>query len=359
VNRLPFLDWTRGLAVLIMIQCHAFNSFARPEVRSQGAYQLSQFVGGMAAVLFLFLAGVTLAFQMDRLDRRGVAAFGRFSRMLRRAGYILGMAFLFRIGNSVFTIPFPPMKVLWKVDILNCMGLAMVVMAAAALFPPAARTRAAALAGIGIAFASPLASMVDWSGVPWLVRDYLAPDRIRFSYFPWASYLAFGLSAGAALRGMVRPEVENRMQWALIAGAGLILGGRYFSNLPYSLYAKSEFWLDSPALVLIRLGVILVILAAAFLWTEFGARPGWSWVQSLGKTSLMVYWVHVMLVYGWAAGRWKGGLTIPQTAVVTAGVIALMVALSAARLRWKEIDTLLRPSPARRSDSRPSPAPTA
>ena len=54
-----------------MIQCHAFNSFARLDVRGQGAYQLSQFVGGMAAVLFLFLAGVTFGFQMDRLDRKG------------------------------------------------------------------------------------------------------------------------------------------------------------------------------------------------------------------------------------------------------------------------------------------------
>ncbi|MGD0168065.1 MAG: hypothetical protein ABSC51_12395, partial [Gaiellaceae bacterium] len=29
VKRFPFLDWMRGLAVVIMIQCHVFNSFAR------------------------------------------------------------------------------------------------------------------------------------------------------------------------------------------------------------------------------------------------------------------------------------------------------------------------------------------
>jgi hypothetical protein len=39
----------RGLAVIIMIQCHVFNSFARMDVREGGPYVLSQFVGGMAA----------------------------------------------------------------------------------------------------------------------------------------------------------------------------------------------------------------------------------------------------------------------------------------------------------------------
>ena len=110
MKRLPFLDWTRGLAVLIMIQWHSFNSFTRMDLREGGPYMLSQFVGGMAAVLFLFLAGVTFAFQMDKLDRQSVPAFGRLKSLLRRAGYILIMAFLFRITNSVFRYPARPGK---------------------------------------------------------------------------------------------------------------------------------------------------------------------------------------------------------------------------------------------------------
>ena len=61
MKRFAFLDWTRGLAVVIMIQCHAFNSFVRPDLRHSGPYVYSQFVGGMAAPLFLFMAGMTLA----------------------------------------------------------------------------------------------------------------------------------------------------------------------------------------------------------------------------------------------------------------------------------------------------------
>ncbi len=330
-----------------MIQCHAFNSFARPESRSAGPYVLSQFVGGMAAVLFLFLAGVTFAFQMDRLDRKGLPPMARLRSMLRRAGYILGIAFLFRISNSLCTFPLPPLKVLFKVDILNCMGLAMAVLAFAALCPAPHRTMLAALAGLSVAAAAPLASAADGSALPWLVRDYFVPDFKRFAFFPWASYLAFGVAGGAALRGIPPPRLDGAMQWCLITGCGLVLGGRYAADLPYSLYSTSNFWLNSPLLILIRLGIILLILAAAYLWTCYGSGTGWSWVRSLGQTSLLVYWVHVLLVYGWLLARWKKALTLPQTALLTAGIVALMVALSAARLRWKT----------RRAKPAPLPAP--
>ncbi|HWB99072.1 MAG TPA: heparan-alpha-glucosaminide N-acetyltransferase domain-containing protein [Bryobacteraceae bacterium] len=335
MNRLPFLDWTRGLAVLIMIQCHAFNSFARLDTRQEGPYVLSQFVGGMAAVLFLFLAGVTFAFQMERLDRHGAPPLARLRSMLRRGGYILGIALLFRISNSIFTIPFPPFQTLLKVDILNCMALAMLVFALLALTPAGSRARLSALLGLAVAVAAPLVSAADSESIPWLVREYLVPGRSRFAFFPWASYLAFGLAAGTTLRRLAPGRVETSLQWSLIAGFGLILVGQYFSNIPYSLYAKSQFWLDSPSLIIIRLGIILVILAGAYLWTEYVAGTGWSFVQSLGKTSLLVYWVHVILVYGWLLRHWKKALTIPQTSAVTMGIVGLMVLLSVAWLRWK------------------------
>jgi peptidoglycan/LPS O-acetylase OafA/YrhL len=108
------------------------------------------------------------------------------------------------------------------------------------------------------------------------------------------------------------------------------------ANLPYSVYAHSDFWRNSPALILIRVGISLLLLAGAYLWTQFGARAGWSWMQNLGKTSLLVYWVHVMLVYGDIVKPLKRALTVPQAALATVVVTMLMVALSETRLRWKE-----------------------
>ena len=57
-------------------------------------------------------------------------------------------------------------------------------------------------------------------------------------------------------------------------------------------------------------------------------------MQTLGKTSLMVYWVHVVLVYGRLFEPWKKVLPVRRVTAVTVGVTMLMFVLSIARLRW-------------------------
>jgi uncharacterized membrane protein len=334
-KRMPFLDWTRGIAVLIMIQCHVFNAYTRTDLRQDGPYVLSQFIGGMAAPLFLLLAGITLAFQMDRLDRRQASAGCRYVGALRRAGYVLTLAYLFRFSNWIFALPLPSWRIMLRVDILNCMGFAMAVLAVSAIWPAALRARFMAAAGFTIASLSPVMNALDWNGVPTVVHDYLVPSHLSFAFFPCAAYVAFGISAGTILKRMVVERMERTMQWGLLTGLTMVAAGQYFSTIPYSIYTKSNFWTDSPALVIIRVGLMLAILAAAFLWTEYGSGNRWSWVQTLGKTSLMVYWVHVVLVYGRLFEPWKKSLPVGGVTAVTAGVMLLMLALSVARLRWK------------------------
>ena len=140
----------RGLAVLIMFECHTFNSFARLDVRNGGPYVLSQFVGGMAAPLFLFMAGMTFGFQMESLERRQPNRWRRWLVALRRAGYIMAIAFAFRICNWIASMPRPEIAEITKVDILNSMALAMGAFAAAALFDGKHRVRFALAGALGL-----------------------------------------------------------------------------------------------------------------------------------------------------------------------------------------------------------------
>jgi len=327
----------RGLAVVIMIQCHVFNSFAAQSVREGGPYVLSQFIGGMAAPLFMFMAGMTLAFQMDSQDRKQRAPLQRWFAALRRAGYVWGIAYLFRLTNCLASIPRVDWHEFTKVDILNCMGLSMAVFSAAAALDGRVRARWVTLGALAVAAASPLIANIEWGNTPALIQEYLAPGhgRGRFAFFPNAAYIGFGLAAGTIVRHTVAERVERLMQWSVLAGLVLVIGAQYFSNIPYSVYTKSNFWTDSPTLILIRTGIALLILAGCYLWTEYVAAAGWSWMQVLGKNSLMVYWVHVMLVYGNIVRPLKQNLGIGQTALATAAVSALMVALSEAWLRRK------------------------
>ena len=170
----------------------------------------------------------------------------------------------------------------------------------------------------------------------------MAPDYNTFGFFPWAAYMAFGMSAGSLIRLLKYEQYDRVMQWAAMLGIALILTARYFANLPFSIYPKSEFWLDSPAQVLIKLGATLLILAVAYVWTQYGAASGWSWVRQFGTTSLLVYWVHIELVYG----RWlpwcKNNLDVPQTVVAAVVVIILMLFLAVVKTYRKDIGEYLR-----------------
>jgi uncharacterized membrane protein len=336
VKRFPFLDWMRGLAILLMIQCHTFNAYAHPDVRQSGTYILSQFVGGMAAPLFLFMAGMTLAFQMERTAKRERGRMARWVAALRRGGYVLGIAYLFRMSNCVAMLPHPDWNELTKVDILNCMGVSMLAVAAVGVFDLKDRVRSSLLLAAAIAAASPIVANLPWGGTPSLVQEYIAPGHGRghFAFFPNAAYVAFGVAAGSLVRAGV-DGFDRLMQWWVLAGLALMFAGEYFSNLPYSMYTKSDFWSDSPTLIAIRCGIALLLTAGSYLWTEYGAAPRWSWMQTLGKNSLMVYWVHVMLVYGDMIRGLKGTMSIPATAFATAVVTALMLAMSVVWLWWK------------------------
>src|SRR5581483_8732650 len=168
----------RGLAVVIMIQCHAVNSYARMEIRNDGPYVLSQFVGGMAAPLFLFMAGMTLAFQMDSLERKEPARLKRWLISLRRAGYILLLAFLFRGSNWLLSFPKGTLQEMLKVDILNCMGVALMALSVLAIFDSGGRARYGLAAGFAIAGLAPVMSNLNWSGLPPLLPEYLVPIQI-------------------------------------------------------------------------------------------------------------------------------------------------------------------------------------
>ena len=335
-TRLRFLDWTRGLAACIMLQGHVTHSFMKDDLRSGSVYTLSQFLGGLTPALFLFLTGVTLAFLMDSQEKKSLSPFDRVVGVLKRSRYLFMIAFLFRIQLWVFGLPHSPWTTMLKVDILNCMGLAVAVLSFMSVFRTADRVRLCAILGVAIAAASPLVSGMNWTGIPGAIKDYIAPDYLAFPFFPWASFVAFGVSAGSILRLVPKENYGRLMQWSTLAGLVLVTGARYASDLPYSLYSKSEFWLDSPGLILIKLGVMLIIVAFAYLWTQYAVPHKWSWVAQLGTTSLIVYWVHIEMVYGRWLWFWKHNLNEAQSIACAAVLIPMMVGLSVAQTKYKK-----------------------
>jgi uncharacterized membrane protein len=338
-QRLVYLDWVRGVAALIMLQGHVFQSFLRDDLRTGGPYMMSQFAGGMPPAVFLFLLGVTFAFLMDSQEKKGIAAAGRWGAAIKRSGYLFAAAFAFRLQLWLFSLGQNHWTDLLRVDILNCMGLALLVLSVMAVFRTEERIRLCAILGVAIAAASPLISSLDSSGVPAIVRNYIVPDHTFFGFFPWASFVAFGMSAGSILRLLKPEEIPSAMQWLGWGGLALGFAAYSFSSMSMSIYSNSDFWLNSPALIFIKLSAILIFIAFAWLWNTGSAARNWSWVRQFGLTSLLVYWVHVELIYGRWFGALKDQLTVGQTLFASLLTILLMLALSLVRTNWAQVKT--------------------
>jgi uncharacterized membrane protein len=338
-NRLLYLDWVRGLAAVIMLQGHVFHSFLRDDLRPSGPYVFSQFLGGMPPTIFLFLTGITLAFLMDSQDRKNLPVLSRWGGAFRRAGYLFTMAFAFRLQLWLFTRWFSPSTgapwtEMLKVDILNCMGFGIATLAILAMIPSRIRIWVASATGLVIAMVSPLITQAGLTNFPSLLRDYLVPSYNYFSFFPWAAYIAFGIALGSALRVFPREKMTALMQGLAVAGIALAFGANLVCSRGPKIYSKVDFWLDGPTLILIKSGVVLILLAFAYVWLSHPSAQSWSWIRQLGTTSLLVYWVHIELVYGHWLGWMKSDLSLGETTALAAVIIALMIGLSYIRTSW-------------------------
>ena len=334
--RLAFLDWVRGFAAVVMLQGHVFDSFLRKDLREGGASTWSQFAGGMPPAVFLFLLGVTFAFLMDSQERKGFDGATRWWAACKRSGYLFAAAFAFRLQLWAFSWDKSPWTDLLRVDILNCMGLALLVFSVMAVFRTRERIRLCAVLGLAIAAAAPLVSGLEWSGVPEIVKNYLAPDHLYFGFFPWASFVAFGMSAGSILRVVKQEDMPSAMQWFGWGGIAVAFSAWALSFINPSPYANADFWLNSPALILIKLGAVLMLIAFAWVW-NLQAAGTWSWIRQFGTTSLLVYWVHVELIYGRWLGPLKNRLTVSETVFAAVITIAAMLGLSLVKTYWATV----------------------
>jgi len=272
---------------------------------------------------------------MDSSNKKGLNAWQRTWTAMKRSRYLLLLAFGFRIQMWAFSGGWSPWTDIFKVDILNAMGLGIIALAPMAIFDTKDRVRFGAISGVVIAALAPIVSTLPLSGIHPFVRAWFEPNSNYFAFFPWAAFIAFGLSAGSVLRLVDDADMHKVMQWAAIFGFVLLFGAQYFSNLPYSVYPVVDFWLNSPSLIFMKVGIILLLASFAFLWTRHMNPNGWSFVRQLGTTSLLVYWVHTELVYGRWFGPWKESLSVAQTVAMAVGVIVAMIGLSVARTGYK------------------------
>src|SRR5580765_6944895 len=69
-SRRLYIDWARGVAVLLMIEAHTIDAWTRLRDKKRLAYAYGTMLGGFAAPMFLWLAGLGVAMSMARTYAR-------------------------------------------------------------------------------------------------------------------------------------------------------------------------------------------------------------------------------------------------------------------------------------------------
>jgi len=338
MNRRGYLDWLRGISVLIMIEAHTLDAWTRLDARHTSLYGWAMIVGGFAAPSFLFLAGIALALAIGSRVRRGWTPDDAAALAQRRALQIFGLAFLFRLQSWLISGG-DPAQALLKVDILNIMGLSML---AAAVLWGLGRSRSDRVAWmlaatVAVAMITPIVRTTPLLAllpdpIEWYIRPI--PGRGTFTLFPWAGFLLAGAAIGVWLDAARTPGDERRLNVFFLAiGIAVAAGGYAASFLP-AIYRESSFWTTSPTFFFLRLGILILSLPVAYVWSAlWGGR---SVMQEFGRASLFVYWIHVELAYGVLSGPIHKSLTLGQA--FTAYALFTIALFGVAKLKDQVVD---------------------
>ena len=333
-GRLGYLDWGRGLCVVLMMATHGLYGWVRPDDRARPFFQWMWLVGGYPAAVFLFISGLVLALAAEGMHRRGEPPRAVFRAGLTRGLEILGYAFLFRLwmfASGHFRSPWD----LLRVDVLNCIGASLLVIGALAVAWPRRSLRVAAALSIASGFVAlaPLA----WDStlarrLPVALAAYVdgrQPGSF-FPPFPWAGFAALGAAAGMLLASARSTGREGHLFAAMAAlGAGLIPLALWADRVSPALYPRPDFWHTSPAYFAVKAGIVLLVLGASYV---FDRLPGQGPIRQLGRTSLLVYWVHLEIIYGdHVLPGARGNLSLEAAIAGVAVLMLVMLGLSYAR----------------------------
>jgi uncharacterized membrane protein len=369
--RLAWIDWMRGLACLLMFQTHCYDAWLGGEARNTGFLKASQILGTLPAPSFLFLAGVSFALVTDKLIRKNLTASAITRTMARRGAEIFAFGLLFRLQEFLIAWGWAPKSDLLRVDVLNIIGLSMILMALLCGLTLTLGRRgpssvqaatgsgqrdsgtaivvAALSATAIIALLTPLL-YTTWrpTWLPWWIESYIdgchnlgSPQPWLFPLFPWSAFAFAGLAAGFILFGdRGRGHTANPLAWFGAAGAVAMIAAYALDHSPLQLYSTYDYWHTSPNFFLMRVGLLLVLCFMSYAWCRWGlGAKGFSPLIQLGQTSLLVYWVHIQLVYGRFSLLAKRTQTISGASLGLLEIFIFMLLLSLARTRidWRKL----------------------
>lgn len=351
-ERLDFIDYLRGLAVLWMIEVHVIDVCLAGTLKHGWFYNLVNISNGFVAVAFIFCAGIGFQLAFAKKERSYRSADSSLWLYLRRLGHILLLAYWLHLPAFSLqrTLQSNPAEVLslFDCDVLQSIVYSSLISLTISLIVRSERLR------IWTFFAL---SMFCYFGIGWVWSFYplwslpqffaslIAPQPIsKFPLVPYAGHFFLGIVVIHVLRAT--DDVPKRAKQMLGLALGITVAVLVLKNSPFDLPGHEDWWHYSAGHALYRSSIVIIVLMLFYLFAsrvdQWKAAP---MLLLCGRESLFMYISHLMLVYGTvsnfglrslAHNRWGLG----ETALVYVVVVALCYSLASLWHSVKKQDPL-------------------
>jgi uncharacterized membrane protein len=258
----------------------------------------------------------------------------------RAASLVTAAAAAWLVGAGLVSLYEPArLRGLLRVDVLQCIGGSLVGLNVLALLyaryravPPS--RSALLLVALAIGLAVPALREYAPALLPEAIAAYFAqwptsdgaPVAGLFPLFPWAGFAFAGAAVGLWwTRAQTRADLDVRVVASIALGAWLALGSSEAWSPVYRL-ARDHAWLAPTLRLAYKFGLVLALLGPALAFSRLSASMSKQSapLQTLGSSSLLVYWVHLEFAFGAAARPLVRKLGLPAWALGTVLLVCAM-----------------------------------
>lgn len=335
--------------ICLMVQGHTLDALWNPMQQRGAGFEFWLSVRGLTAPAFLLLSGFSFTLASRRLWEGD--GEGSLQRRINRFLLLIALGYTMhlpaRTFSTLMTVDAQGWRNFLQVDVLQCIGVSLLLMQVLMWLTRTPGRFAVWSLGIGTGFA--LAAPMMWdlrtTSIPTLFLSYLnGSNNSQFPLFPWAGYLFLGGALGYLYLKWSPEWLAPRLA---ILGIGITATGSILSRSSLVYYSGENFWKTGPSLFVTRLGCVLIILSIATSVAPL-LRNQMKWIPSLAKESLVIYYVHLCILYGsvWNMGlrQYVGAsLTFSGAATCAIALIACMIGMA---LCWSWMKKTWRSQPA-------------
>jgi uncharacterized membrane protein len=315
-----------------MIEVHVFNAFLMPELKQAGWFSVLTFINGLVAPAFLFVSG--FAFEVSsgsKLDDMRKFKFSFWKKLWRYfsiilIGYALHLPYysLSKIVNRSTPDQF---QSFYAVDVLQCIGAGLLVLFALRLIIRSDKVYLYSIIAllIIVLVLSPIFWKIDFTNYvhPIIANYFNRLNDSLFPVFPWINFILAGAIFAKYFLGSAGKQKEEKfINRTAVTGLITLLLGHFFYSGLFPAYLTSI--IPNPVFFIERLGYILVIATACWYYNKW-RKVSKSFVLDASRESLLIYWLHLITIYGMFWGRKSFAILICPTLNLIESIAATLI----------------------------------